>query len=49
MTTLKALAVIALWDTGRFDTAEIAHATGTFEADVARILHLTREERRART
>lgn len=48
MTTLKALAVIALWDTGRFDTAEIAHCLGMFEADVAHVLHVTREERRAR-
>lgn len=48
MTTLKALAAIALWDSGRFDTSEIAHCLNAPEADVARILHLAREERRAR-
>jgi hypothetical protein len=48
MTILKALAAIALWDSGRFDTSEIAHCLHVLEADVARVLHVAREERRAR-
>lgn len=48
MTTLKAMAAFSLWDSGRFDTAEIAHCLHVLEADVARVLHVAREERRAR-
>lgn len=45
---IRALAAIVLWDSGRFDTSEIATALEIAEADVARVLHVAREERRAR-
>lgn len=48
LTALKSVAAVALWETKRFDTAEIAHAVGAAEADVERVLHIAREERRAR-
>lgn len=48
MSALKSVAVVALWDTKLFDTADIAHALGVAEADVERVLHIVREERRAR-
>lgn len=44
----QAMGVIWLWDSGEFDTAEIAEAMRIPEAEVANILHHTREERRAR-
>jgi len=45
---LKALAAVALWDSGKFDTADIAHVMELDEADVVSVLHVLREERRAR-
>ena len=46
---LKALAAVALWDSGKFDTADIAHVLSMKEAQVADVLAFIREERRART
>lgn len=48
LTALKSVAVVALWGTKLFDTTEIAHAVGAAEADVERVLHIAREERRTR-
>ena len=45
---LKAVAAVALWDSGQFNTAQIAHVLGMKEARVADVLHFMREERRAR-
>jgi hypothetical protein len=47
MSTLQALAVIALWRDGRFDTADIAHVIGFHESDVCRVIHIARECERA--
>ena len=41
--TIKAVAAVALWQTRRFDTAEIAAALSIHEGDVERILHTVRE------
>jgi len=48
MSTLKAIAVLSLWRTGEFDTADIAHALAVPEADVERVIHIAREEKRRR-
>lgn len=47
MTVLQAAAVLVLWRSGRFDTADIATALGgVAEADVCRVLHSVRERER---
>lgn len=46
MSTLQALAVVALWRDGRFDTAEIAHIIGFHEADICRVIHVARDAER---
>ncbi len=43
MDTIKAVAAVALWRTGKFDSAEIARALSVPEAVVARVLHIARE------
>ncbi len=47
MTVLQAAAILVLWRSGRFDTADIAAALGGLrEADVCRVLHAVRERER---
>ena len=46
MTLGKALAVVALWQSGRFDTLEIAEILTVAEADVARVLAVTADAKR---
>lgn len=41
--TIKAVAAYALWETRRFDTAEIAAALSIHVVDVKRILRTVRE------
>lgn len=48
MSVIKAVAAVALWRTAKFDTADIAEALSVSEADVCRVIHLTREEDRKR-
>ena len=48
MTVGQALATVALWDSRRFATADIAQLLHVREADVEQVIHLTREERRRR-
>lgn len=48
MSMIKAVAAVALWRTGKFDTADIAAALDIPEADVCRVIHLAREEDRRR-
>lgn len=48
VSVLKAVASVALWDSGKFDTVEIAHVLDMKEALVADVLHHMREERRVR-
>lgn len=48
MTVGQSLAAVALWDTQRFDTCEIADVLKVTEAEVANVLHVVREERRKR-
>lgn len=43
----QALAAVALWNTRRYDTVDIAEILGVPEADVERALHTARELRRA--
>ena len=46
MTEQSAIATIALWDTKRFSTAEIAEIAEILlipEADVERVIHIRRE------
>ena len=43
MPVLKAVAAVALWQTGRFRTDEIATPLSVHEGDVERILHAARE------
>lgn len=45
---LKGVAIAALWDSGEFGTHEIAHVLGLHGADVARVLDIIRDQRRAR-
>lgn len=47
-TVKQAMGVVWLWDSGEFDTAEIAQAMKIPEAEVDSILHRIREDRRAR-
>lgn len=47
-TVKQAMGVVFLWDSGEFDTVEIAKAMGLHEAEVESVLHHIREERRAR-
>lgn len=44
----QSLAAVILWDSGRFDTHDIAKVLMISEAAVERVLHITREERRRR-
>lgn len=46
-TVQQSMGVVWLWDSGEFDTAEIAEAMRIPEAEVASILHHIREDRRA--
>ena len=46
MSALKAVAVVALWQTGKFDTLDIAHALGVTEAEVVSVLDVWREANR---
>jgi len=46
---ITAVAAVALWDSGKFRTDEIAHALRMPESEVAKVLHFIREERRSRT
>lgn len=46
MTEQSAIAVIAIWDTKRFSTAEIAEILLLPEADVERVVHIRREAAR---
>ena len=46
---LKGVAAVALWDSGKFETSEIAHILDMPESSVADVLHYTREARRARS
>lgn len=47
MTVLQAAAVLVLWRSGLFDTADIATALGgVTEADVCRVLHAVCERER---
>lgn len=48
MNMIKAVAAVALWRTGKFDTAEIAAALDIPEAEVCRVIHLARKEDRKR-
>jgi len=48
VSVLKALAAVALWDTKKFDTMDIAHVLGLQESQVTDVLAFIREERRAR-
>lgn len=48
MTTLKGVAIVALWRSGKFDTADIAHAVGLHEAEVCRVIAIARELERQR-
>jgi hypothetical protein len=45
----QAIGVVFLWDSGEFDTVEIAQAMRVHESEVESILHHIREERRARS
>ena len=40
------IAIIALWDTGKFSTFEIASFLDVGEAEVSRIIHIRREAAR---
>ena len=42
------IAAVALWRTGKFDTADIATALEIPESAVCRVIHLAREEDRRR-
>ncbi len=46
MLLLKALAVVALWQSRRFDTAEIAAALDLPESEVCSVIHHAREAAR---
>lgn len=46
MTEAHAIAIIALWDTKRFSTAEIGEILLIPEADVERVVHIRREAAR---
>lgn len=46
MNLLQAAAALTLWQSGRFDTLDIAKAIGASEADVCRLLHHARERQR---
>lgn len=46
MTEHDAIAVIALWDSRRFSTAEIGEILRVPEADVERVIHIRREAAR---
>lgn len=46
MNEKNAIAVVALWDTKRFSTAEIAEILLVPECDVERVLHIRREAAR---
>jgi hypothetical protein len=46
MTVELAVAVIALWDTKQYCTAEIAGMPGVHESDVERCVHIRREAAR---
>lgn len=46
MTLVQAAAILVLWRSGRFDTADIANAIGRSEADVCRVIHAAKERER---
>lgn len=46
MTMDKAIAVIAMWDTRRFSTHDIALLLGIRECDAERVIHIRREAAR---
>lgn len=46
MTLVQGAAVLVLWQSGRFDTADIAKALGQTEADVCRVIHAAKERAR---
>lgn len=46
MNLIQAAACIVLWESGRFDTSDIAKALHVSEADVCRILDAAKERQR---
>lgn len=42
MSVLKAVAIVALWQTRKFITSEIAEVVGVSEAEVVRVLHVAK-------
>jgi DNA-binding transcriptional regulator LsrR (DeoR family) len=46
MNLLAGAATLVLWESGRFDTADIASALHVSEADVCRVLAAAKERRR---
>lgn len=46
MTMSLAIATVALWETKKFCTAEIATMLGVHESDVERVIHIKREAER---
>lgn len=46
MTLVQAAAALILWQSGRFDTADIASVIGRTEADVCRVIHAAKERER---
>ena len=46
MTVLQAAAALTLWNSGHFDTLDIAVALGVPEADICRVLHAARQRSR---
>jgi DNA-directed RNA polymerase specialized sigma24 family protein len=48
MNIIKAVAAVALWQTRKFDTADIAAALDVPESEVCRVIHVAREEDRRR-
>lgn len=46
MTVLQAAAIVTLWRSGRFDTADIADVLHVAESDVCRVLHAVNQRER---
>jgi hypothetical protein len=46
MNVLQGACVLVLWESGRFDTLDIAKALHVSEADVCRVLDAAKERRR---
>ncbi len=46
MSEAHAVAVVALWNTQRFSTWDIAQMLGEHEAQVERVIHIWREAKR---